>query len=198
MSAMHNNMGQELPRTWCHKGHKPSSPAIHPDPGGLGEGTSAVGTLRRGHQLARALAGMGGTAPGPGGLAPSGQPLPSAGNTRRYPGHARTWACQEALGRASMCPCIHVSMHPCVRSSMCPQGAPGWTGGQVSPTDPGWDPHREGVGGILCREAWQGGNAEGALRVGIWAAGMRIQGMHELPAPGESSWCSSADLRNQH
>lgn len=53
MSAMHNNMGQELPRTWCHKGHKPSSPAIHPDPGwrghctrGLGEGTSAVGTPR--------------------------------------------------------------------------------------------------------------------------------------------------------
>lgn len=55
MSATHNNIDQELPRTWCHKGHNLSSPAIHPDAadpgwrarciGELGNGTSAVGTL---------------------------------------------------------------------------------------------------------------------------------------------------------
>jgi len=34
--------------------------------------------------------------------------------------------------------------------------------------------------------------------VGIWVAGMRIQGTHELTAPGDSRWCSCAYLHNHH
>lgn len=67
-------------------------------------------------------------------------PLSSAGST------LVAGACQEALG------------HAC----MCPGRAPGWIGGQVSPTDPGWDTHQEGLGGTLC----SGGIGKG--KVGMW------------------------------
>ena len=147
-------MDQELPRTCCHKGHNLSSLAVHPDAaepgwrvycsGGLGKGTSAVGTLWLGQQVARALTGMGGTAPGPGGLALAGHP-PLIGwqhtGSRGMPGGSG--------------PCVHVSRE-----------SPWLDRGTGQPHRPrlGHPPGGSGRNPLL-RRHWQrqGGNVEGAI-----------------------------------
>lgn len=83
---------------------------------------------------------------------------------------------------------------------VCLRGAPGWTEGQVSPTDQAGTPTgrvwRESYAWEASAKArWECGRSN---FVGIWVAGMRIRGMHELSAPGDSRWCSSAYLHNHH
>lgn len=82
-------------------------------------------------------------------------------------------------------------------ASWCPQRALVGQGDRSAPrTRAG-----ERLGGILCTGGFgkgEVGMCTQQLCVGIWAAGMRIRGMHELTAPGDGRWCSSADLHNHH
>lgn len=114
----------------------------------------------------------------PCGPAPSGHPLPSSGSIP-VPG-----ACQEALGHASL----------------CPWGALAGQGDRPAPQTQAGRPNGRGWEKSYALEAsakarWECGRSN---CVGICVAGMRIQGMHELTAPGDSRWCSSANLHNHH
>lgn len=81
-------------------------------------------------------------------------------------------------------------MHPCVpREPLAGQGDRAAPRTQArTPTGKVWEES--------CAKArWECGRSN---CVGIWVAGMCIQGMHELTAPGDSRWCSSANLHNHH
>lgn len=93
--------------------------------------------------------------------------------------------------------------------SPCPISGSPWTMLPCVPREPWWDrgtgqPHGHRLGGVweescaqeaLAKARWE---CARSICVGIWAAGMRIRGMHELTAPGDGRCCSSADLHNHH
>lgn len=85
--ATHNNMDQELPKTWCHESHNLSSCDV-PQTDSEFHWRVGRGHLSSRHPVAKAVTGVGGPAPSPAGLAPSGRPLPIVA-AHQYPGHAR-------------------------------------------------------------------------------------------------------------
>lgn len=79
--------------------------------------------------------------------------------------------------------CLHMSLHP-QRAQVGQE--------ESQTTDPGWDPYGNLWEEYYAQEVLQRPRGNGARRdcVGIWAAGMRIRGMHALRAPGDGRCCS--------
>lgn len=87
------------------------------------------------------------------------------------------------------------TMHPCVPGeALAGQGDRSTPQTQAgTPTGRVWEESCAREASAKARWEYGSGNC-----VGIWVAGMCIQGMHELTAPGDSRWCSSAYLHNHH